>query len=57
MSGHIFFKHDYYGYDDALYAAVRLIRAASEGDHERDRAMRSAMPDLANTPELRFEVD
>ena len=27
MSGHIFFAHDYYGFDDALYAAVRLIRA------------------------------
>jgi phosphomannomutase len=30
MSGHIFFAHDYYGYDDALYAAVRLIRAVTE---------------------------
>src|SRR3546814_4302756 len=27
MSGHIFFAHDYYGFDDAQYAAVRLIRA------------------------------
>src|SRR6476469_4575430 len=27
MSGHIFFKHQWYGFDDALYAAVRLIRA------------------------------
>ena len=29
MSGHIFFKHQWYGFDDALYAAVRLIRAVS----------------------------
>jgi phosphomannomutase len=27
MSGHVFFKHDYYGFDDAIYAALRLIRA------------------------------
>ncbi|HEX5237204.1 MAG TPA: phosphomannomutase/phosphoglucomutase, partial [Sphingomicrobium sp.] len=30
MSGHIFFKHRWYGFDDALYAAVRLIEAVSE---------------------------
>ena len=30
MSGHIFFAHDYYGFDDALYAAVRLIRAVTQ---------------------------
>src|SRR3546814_10418988 len=30
MSGHIFFAQDYYGYDDALYAAVRLLRAVRE---------------------------
>ena len=29
MSGHIFFKHEWYGFDDALYAAVRTIRAVS----------------------------
>ena len=29
MSGHIFFAHEYYGFDDALYAAVRLIRAVT----------------------------
>ena len=56
MSGHIFFKHDYYGYDDALYAAIRLIRAASESD-ETVTEMRSAMAQMTNTPELRFDVD
>src|SRR3546814_10098843 len=29
MSGHIFFKHQWYGFDDALYAAIRTIRAVS----------------------------
>ncbi|MGE0178648.1 MAG: phosphoglucomutase/phosphomannomutase PgmG [Sphingomonas sp.] len=56
MSGHIFFAHDYYGFDDALYAAVRLIRAVT-GLGGSLTALRSAMPDLVNTPEMRFQVD
>ncbi|GAA0306207.1 phosphomannomutase/phosphoglucomutase [Sphingomonas oligophenolica] len=56
MSGHIFFAHDYYGFDDAHYAAVRLIRAA----HMIGKSMtelRGAMPAMVNTPEMRFQVD
>ena len=56
MSGHIFFAHDYYGFDDAQYAAVRLIRAV----HMIGKSMteiRGAMPALINTPEMRFQVD
>ncbi|MBT2186383.1 phosphoglucomutase/phosphomannomutase PgmG [Sphingobium nicotianae] len=56
MSGHIFFKHQYYGYDDALYAAVRLIRAASDLGKSVTQ-LRSEMPAMVNTPELRFQVD
>jgi phosphomannomutase len=56
MSGHIFFAHDYYGYDDALYAAVRLIRAVTQLGGSLT-ALRSAMPAVINTPELRFQVD
>jgi phosphomannomutase len=56
MSGHIFFAHDYYGYDDALYAAVRLIRAVTQMGGSLT-ALRDAMPALVNTPELRFQVD
>jgi phosphomannomutase len=56
MSGHIFFAHDYYGFDDALYAAVRLIRAVTKLGGSLT-ALRSAMPALVNTPELRFQVD
>ncbi|TMJ20318.1 MAG: phosphomannomutase/phosphoglucomutase [Alphaproteobacteria bacterium] len=56
MSGHIFFAHDYYGFDDALYAAVRLIRAVSRLGGSLT-ALRSAMPALVNTPEMRFQVD
>jgi len=56
MSGHIFFRHQYYGFDDALYAAVRLIRAASDLGRSVT-ALRGAMPAMVNTPELRFQVD
>jgi phosphomannomutase len=56
MSGHIFFAHEYYGFDDALYAAVRLIRAVSRLGGSLT-ALRSAMPAMVNTPELRFQVD
>ncbi len=56
MSGHVFFAHDYYGYDDALYAAVRLI-AASARLGKSVTELRGEMPDLVNTPELRFQVD
>jgi phosphomannomutase len=56
MSGHIFFAHEYYGFDDAQYAAVRLIRAL----HMIGKSLtelRGAMPALVNTPEMRFQVD
>jgi phosphomannomutase len=56
MSGHIFFADQYYGYDDALYAAVRLI-AASARLGRSVTELRGAMPNMINTPEMRFQVD
>ena len=56
MSGHVFFADTYYGYDDALYAAVRLM-AASARLGKSVTELRSAMPEVLNTPELRFQVD
>ena len=56
MSGHIFFKHRWYGFDDALYAAVRLIEAVSESGKSLTE-LKSAMPTAVATPELRFQVD
>ncbi len=56
MSGHIFFAHQWYGFDDALYAAIRLIRSVSQmGGSLTD--IRSAMQEMINTPEMRFQVD
>jgi phosphomannomutase len=56
MSGHVFFKHQYYGFDDALYAAIRLI-AASARLGKSVTELRGEMPALVNTPEMRFQVD
>jgi phosphomannomutase len=56
MSGHVFFADDYFGYDDALYAALRLI-AASARLGQSVTQLRAAMPAMLNTPELRFQVD
>jgi phosphomannomutase len=56
MSGHVFFADGYYGFDDALYAAVRLI-AASARLGKSVTELKSAMPPMLNTPELRFQVD
>jgi phosphomannomutase len=56
MSGHIFFRHEWYGFDDAIYSAVRLLGAVRVlGGSLTD--LKSAMPELVNTPEMRFQVD
>ncbi len=56
MSGHIFFRHRWYGFDDALYSAVRLIESVSQLGGSLT-ALKSRMPTLVNTPEMRFQVD
>ena len=56
MSGHVFFAEDYYGFDDALYAGIRLI-AASARLGQSVTQLRAAMPNMINTPEMRFQVD
>ncbi|MPS67586.1 MAG: phosphomannomutase/phosphoglucomutase [Novosphingobium sp.] len=55
-SAHVFFADDFYGFDDALYAAVRLM-AATVRLGRSVTALRGAMPEMLNTPELRFQVD
>lgn len=56
MSGHIFFKHKYYGFDDAVYVALRLINivAKSEGGL---KTLRETLPAVVNTPEIRIECE
>ncbi len=55
MSGHLFFADRYFGFDDALYAAVRLLRLMA-GDPAPLSAFRAALPPAFNTPEIRIGV-
>ncbi|MGH7041864.1 MAG: phosphoglucomutase/phosphomannomutase PgmG [Acetobacteraceae bacterium] len=54
MSGHIFFADRWYGFDDALYAAVRLLGVLARLKGKLSTA-RLALPQVVNTPELRFD--
>ena len=53
MSGHIFFADRYFGFDDGLYAAVRLL-ALLERRQTSLAALYDRMPAMFNTPEVRF---
>lgn len=55
MTGHIFFADDYFGFDDALYAAIRLINMVATMQCSITE-LRDAMPDLHATPEWRIPV-
>jgi phosphomannomutase/phosphoglucomutase len=55
MSGHIFFAHRYYGYDDAIYSAARLVELLSR-DSKTLAEHVDSLPKLHNTPEIRYEL-
>jgi len=54
MSGHIFFNDKWYGFDDALYAAIRVLGIVARGN-ETVAEFRESLPHVVNTPELRFD--
>jgi len=54
MSGHIFFGDEYYGYDDAIYVSLRLIRLLA-GSDEPLSALAAKVPTYHSTPEMRLE--
>ena len=54
MSGHMFFADGYYGFDDALYAACRLIDIVAKSGKPLS-AQLADIPELVSTPELRFD--
>ncbi len=56
MSGHIFFADGYFGFDDGLHAAVRLLSILSRSG-ESLAQMLDGLPQMVNTPELRFPCD
>lgn len=55
MSGHIFFSDGYYGFDDGVYAAMRLLNAVAVSGKSAAE-LRDALPEVVNTPEVRIEV-
>jgi len=55
MSGHIFFKERWYGFDDALYTGARLLEILAKSE-QSTHAIFSALPDTVNTPELKLEM-
>jgi phosphomannomutase len=54
MSGHIFYNDKWFGFDDALYAAVRILGVIARGT-ETVAQFRASLPQVVNTPELRFD--
>lgn len=61
MSGHIFFSHRYFGYDDAIYSSVRFLEAYVNeligGKIKKASDMLKDVPKVFNTPEIRFECE
>ena len=55
MSGHIFFGDRYYGFDDALYAACRLLEIVANSNKPLS-AQLDGLPRLVSTPEIRFDT-
>lgn len=56
MSGHIFFADKWYGFDDAPYSAIRLLGIVARLARPLS-AVRAALPQVINTPELRFDCE
>ncbi|RJQ56149.1 MAG: phosphomannomutase/phosphoglucomutase [Nitrospiraceae bacterium] len=56
MSGHMFFKHRYFGYDDAIYASLRLLEIIKKAGapYSAEKLLRD-VPDMVATPEIRFD--
>jgi len=54
MSGHMFFADRYYGFDDALYAACRLMEIVANSGHPLSSQL-DGLPKTVTTPEIRFD--
>lgn len=56
MSGHLFFRHRYFGYDDAIYASLRLLEILKKsGPPYSMKAQLQDVPHVVATPEIRFD--
>jgi len=56
MSGHIFFKERWFGFDDALYTGARLLEILTHSDQSTHEIF-SSLPNTVNTPELKLEMN
>jgi phosphomannomutase/phosphoglucomutase len=56
MSGHIFFADDYYGYDDAIYVAARIVQTLSRTDKKLSE-LKEDLPKYYSTPEMRMTCE
>jgi phosphomannomutase/phosphoglucomutase len=56
MSGHMFFSEGFYGHDDALYGAARLLRIVADAGRPV-RALLADVPEFVSTPEIRVDCD
>ena len=56
MSGHIFFKERWFGFDDGLYSAARMLEIVSQHD-ETSSELFETLPDSFNTPELQIDFE
>jgi phosphomannomutase/phosphoglucomutase len=56
MSGHMFFAEGFYGHDDALYAAARLLRIVADAGRPVESLL-ADVPEFVSTPELRIDVE
>ncbi len=54
MSGHIFIRDNFYGYDDAVYVSARLLEIISNGNKKMSQFL-AGVPDYYSTPEIRAE--
>ena len=56
MSGHIFFADDYYGYDDAIYVAARIVQTLSRTNKKLSE-LKENLPKYYSTPEMRMTCE
>ena len=56
MSGHVCYGDDFFGYDDAIYVALRLLKIIGNQNHKLSELV-SQFPKTFSTPETRFDVD
>ena len=56
MSGHIFFADDYFGYDDGIYVAARIVQTLSRGNRKLSE-LKAELPVYHSTPEMRMACE